>query len=418
MNVLPVASQQASPSVATSPAPGFRRRWALAMGLYSVAANAGFSNAVWLVYLAAHGYSPFAIGLFEMLFHVAKFLAEAPTGVFADLVGRRASLIVCCALGGVSSLFYLAPGVAWLVAAGFAISGLAYAFRGGAESALVWHLAERSGAPDRAAQFSRFFSRLLLVGLVALALSEASGGFLSGVSPILPFLCGAAASGLGILPLLLLPEVRLAHTERRHPLAHARDGLRAVWRDPALLGLLLLSALSAAIVTTVNFYTQLYFSGIGFTLAAIGLIFAASRVTDAAFTALAPRAIRRLPPRVLLPLFVGAEALGLLAMSTSRPLVGLIGFLALFHCADAVLYPAISTYLNQRSPEAQRAMVLSLDTGLFSAAMIVLFPLFGLGLTRVSYATAYAWAVVALVAGGLLILGATRLLPRLRARRE
>jgi MFS family permease len=185
-----------------------------------------------------------------------------------------------------------------------------------------------------------------------------------------------------------------------------------------LLGLLLLSALSASIVTTVNFYTQLYFSGIGFTLAAIGLIFATSRVTDSAFTAVAPRIIRRLPPRVLLPIFVGAEALGLLAMSTSQPLVGLLGFLVFFHSADAVLYPAISTYLNQRSPEAQRALVLSLDTGLFSAAMIVLFPLFGLGLTHVPYATAYAWVVVALVAGGFLILGGTRLLLRLRAKRR
>src|SRR5690348_12312581 len=121
MSALQVASQHAT-AVQTPPAPGLRRRWAVALGLYSVAANAGFSNAIWLIYLASHGYSPFAIGLFEMLFHIAKFLAEAPTGVFADLVGRRASLIVCCALGCVSSLFFLAPGVAWLVAAGFALS--------------------------------------------------------------------------------------------------------------------------------------------------------------------------------------------------------------------------------------------------------------------------------------------------------
>jgi MFS family permease len=173
MSALPVESQQIA-NIPTPPKPGFHRRWALAMGLYSVGANAGFSNAVWLIYLASHGYSPFAIGLFEMLFHVAKFLAEVPTGIFADIVGRRASLIACCALGCLSSLFYLAPGSAWLIAAGFALSGLSSAFRGGAESAMVWHLAERSGAPDKAAQFSRFFSRLLLVGLIALALSEAS----------------------------------------------------------------------------------------------------------------------------------------------------------------------------------------------------------------------------------------------------
>ncbi|HVU69335.1 MAG TPA: hypothetical protein VHD63_19540, partial [Ktedonobacteraceae bacterium] len=61
--------------------------------------------------------------------------------------------------------------------------------------------------------------------------------------------------------------------------------------------------------------------------------------------------------------------------------------------------PAISTYINQRAPEAQRATVLSLQTGLFSAAMIVLFPLFGLGVTALSYNLVYLLTLLALAVG-------------------
>src|SRR5574340_522893 len=78
-------------------------RWGRAFGVFALLSNLDTENAIWLIYLAARGYSPFAIGLFEMLFHIAKFVAEIPTGIFADLVGRRASLLAACGFGTVSA---------------------------------------------------------------------------------------------------------------------------------------------------------------------------------------------------------------------------------------------------------------------------------------------------------------------------
>jgi MFS family permease len=193
---------------------------------------------------------------------------------------------------------------------------------------------------------------------------------------------------------------------------HLLNGLRAARRDPLLLGLLALSALTAAVVTTIGYYTQLYFHALGFSLAAVGLIFAATIVPDALCAAAAPRLIKRLARHKVLALFVGAEALGLLLMATQVPVLGLVGFLVLLHAGDSVLYPALSTYINERSPEAQRATVLSLDTGLFSALMLVLFPLFGLGLTHISFGAAYAAAFLALLAGSFVIAAGVHLTRR------
>src|SRR5512146_3223992 len=39
-------------------------RWGLAFNVYTLLANLNTENAIWLIYLAARGYSPFAIGLF------------------------------------------------------------------------------------------------------------------------------------------------------------------------------------------------------------------------------------------------------------------------------------------------------------------------------------------------------------------
>jgi MFS family permease len=242
---------------------------------------------------------------------------------------------------------------------------------------------------------------MFVIMLVTQTAGLAAGGFLLGYGQALPFIFTSLASALAIIPLLSLPEQRIHKARRPHPLAHLRDGVRAVGRDPVLLGLLLFSGLTAGVMTTIGYYTQLFYHSIGFSLATIGLLLAIPVVPDALFATAAPRIMRWLPRRWVLAIFVGAQMLGLLALATRVSVLALVGYLGLLHIGDSVLYPAISTYLNERSPEAQRATVLSLETGLFSAIMIVLFPLFGFGLTRIDFSVAYLWTFVALLLGSV-----------------
>jgi MFS family permease len=93
----------------------------------------------------------------------------------------------------------------------------------------------------------------------------------------------------------------------------------------------------------------------------------------------------------------------LFCMSLPLPILNIFGYLVLFQASVAVLAPAISTYINERSPEAQRATIFSLQTGMFSAAMIVLFPLFGLGITHVAYSMVYLWTLEGLTIGSIAI---------------
>lgn len=383
-------------------------RWGRAFSAFAVLANLDTDNAIWLIYLAMRGYSPFAIGLFEMLFHIAKFLTEIPTGIFADLVGRRASLIAACVFGVVSAALFLVP-TPPMIALSFICSGISWAFKGGAQEAVVWTLASESAAPTGEAgavtlRYSRLYSRFLVLSLIAAALGAGASGFLLHWNTALPFIVRAVGVALAIVPLLRMPALRPARpddlTERLHPLAHLRAGLAAAWRSPMLLGLLLLSALEGTVFTTSNYYTQLYFHGLGYSAAAIGVIFGVAAVLDFLYTGAAPRVISRIRRRLLIPGLVAGVALGLLLMSGAQPIVGLIGFLVVFRACDSLFVPAVSTAINARAPEAQRATVLSLETGLFSAGMIGLFPLFGLGLSHVSYQQAYLGVGVGLLLGG------------------
>lgn len=398
-----------------TPAPW--RRWSRAFDAYNFATNTSFTRAIWMIYLAGQGYSPLALGLLEMLFHVAKFATEIPTGIFADLLGRRKSLLVYCALSAFETLLFLKPTLPLMILS-FALSGTAFAFLGGASEAILWHIAGHAEPTNQSGRYSRLVSRMYLVGMIGEFIGSGAGGYLGKALIVLPFLLTSVLALLGMLPLFFLPEQRVAPGERSSALRHLGTSLRVVWRSPTLVALLLISGLTSSCWQTIYFFYQLYLHGLGFSISAIGLIVAASTATNFLFTASTPYVMRWLSERWLVPLFVGSEILGLALMSLPWAWPGLLGYLVFFQASVAVLSPAISTYVNQRSPEAQRATVLSLQTGLFSAAMIVLFPLFGLGVTHVPYSTAYLWTLCALTAGALATLALALLLRKIRRLKE
>lgn len=396
------------------PAPKWRR-WLFAFDSYNLSTNMLFTSAIWVIYLASHGYSPLAIGLFEMTFHIAKLLAEVPTGIFADLLGRRKSLIVFCVLSALENLLFLVP-TASMITLSIVLSGISLAFRGGANEAMLWTIAGYVEPGEQSKRYSKLVSRMFMLGLVGEIIGTATGGYLGHILQVLPFICRSALTALGIIPLLLLPEQRAEASHRINPWHHLGKGLSVVGHNPHLLRLLLLSGLTDSCWQTIYFYYQLYLHGLGFSLTVIGLVVAASTGTSFLFTALAPRIMHYLPERWLVPVFVLLEILGLLLMSLPQPILSLIGYLVLFQASVAVLMPAISTYVNERSSEAQRATILSFQTGLFSAAMIVLFPLFGLGVSHVPYSTVYTWTLEALAMGSLIIYAITWKMQKRRAR--
>ncbi|GCE25049.1 putative MFS-type transporter YxaM [Dictyobacter alpinus] len=392
------------------------RRWLIAFFSHNSIMRLMFTSAIWVIYLSSHGYSPFVIGLLEMTFHIAKFVAEVPSGIFADLLGRRKSLIVYCLLGALETVFFLQPTLPFLFIS-FALSGISYAFLGGANEAILWTLTGYAAPGDPQQQgirYSKLFSWMLMVSIVSEIIGTTSGGYLGNIMQTLPFVCRAIVCLLAIIPLLFLPaavtDPQQKQHERPHPILHFQKGLAAVWHSPRLLGLILISGLSESCGTTIYFFVQLQFHELGFALSSIGIIMSVSSLSQFGFTALAPYLMRRLSARVLISACIVFQLVGLLLMIVPNAIVSLLGFLTFFQAATAILYPTVSTRLNEGSPEAQRAMVLSFETGMFSLAMIILFPLFGLGLSSASYSIVYSWTIVALAIGSLM----TYLLFRLR----
>ena len=83
------------------------------------------TDAVWVALLAARGFSLWEIGVAESVFHMVSLTFEVPSGMAADLLGRRKTLVsggVCMVLSNLLMAF--APDLFFICLA-MALSALA-----------------------------------------------------------------------------------------------------------------------------------------------------------------------------------------------------------------------------------------------------------------------------------------------------
>ena len=129
------------------------------------------------------GLNPLQLVLVGTTIEVTAFLCEVPTGVVADVAGRKVSVIVGYSLLGCGFLLYAVPEL-WIVLAGQVLLGVGFTFVSGAFVAWVTdEIGEEAARPLylRAAQARQLASILglvaaAIVGLAALWLPVVLGG--------------------------------------------------------------------------------------------------------------------------------------------------------------------------------------------------------------------------------------------------
>jgi len=338
--------------------------------------NFAVTQGIWMLFLAARGMSLLQIGLLEGIFHVTSLLMETPTGVVADLWGRKTSRLIGCALSVVSAALMLFADGFGMFAASFIVSALSYNFESGAGDAFVYDSLLIDG---REGNYMKIAGRNEVVFQAAGIAALAIGGWLGNTQYEFAYY---AAMGLGVASLLvgtLMKEPRLdGHAPRAGIWAALKaqyvDSFAALRGSKRLAYLLLIIPVFSASVTLSFYYMQLAWEGAQSSTLTIGLYLAISAAASAAGAALAHRIERWLGERVILAVLPVATALMIAALRI--PVAGLVAF-CLLNAFEAVLFVATRTYIHRIVPSAQRATILSLESTLFSLVMIAIFPLFG-----------------------------------------
>ena len=202
-------------------------------------------NTIFLIRLG--GLSLFQVMLVNAIYTVGQMVFEVPTGVIADTIGRKASILLSLVTLIASTLLYVVtPQFGWGFA-GFAVAsviiGLGYTFQTGAVDAWLVDALDSSGY-ERPKE--RVFARGQMAGGIGMLVGSLLGGLLGQFDLVLPYLVRAVLITVCFVVVCrdgARRGVRAAPTAGSRPSeprpGHLRRRVRYGWRSPVVRPLML-----------------------------------------------------------------------------------------------------------------------------------------------------------------------------------
>lgn len=332
---------------------------------------------VWVLLMAARGFSMVEIGIAEGVFHVASLLFEIPSGVFSDVFGRKNSLVLSRLMGLISSLLMVVSQGLGGICLSLVFGAFSYNFESGAREALAYDSLKRQGKEDT-------YLRYASVDMIIYRVGSASASLLAGLSLVLGYktanLLDAAMDLICLILALGLTEVRLEPANRQ---ARARTRIVSCVRETVgfLLAqararrIMLANAFAGAIAILLSFFLQAQLPLHGLEGRYLGPALFVMGLGGAAGAKLAVR-FAKLGYKRLYALCLGGVVLGL-GLSVSGLPVAMTagGFIA--GMFDDLLQVRTDALLNDQFPSSQRATLVSVSSLCFSLVMIAMSPLAG-----------------------------------------
>lgn len=369
------------------------------------------TDAVWVALLAARGFSLWEIGLAESVYHIVSLFCEVPSGMAADLLGRRKTLLS----GGVLTvtcnlLMAFAPNL-FTICLAMGLNALAMTMFSGTFTALVYDSLKTEGREDEYIQVSANSSQISM-------LANAIGSLASLLKRFLGFagfyLLSAAFEGVSTAALALMEEpiVTKAQASRgKHPLRALPEQFRQLVRDslhvlrtcPMAAKLIASSALISVPSYLTKMFLQQRLVELGWPTELLFLPLLLGGLACVAGTEIG----RRVRCRSMRRLYTACALLcgvGTLLVGAAPAWGGILGMMLVQGVLEVYLLHE-SQKLNDAIPSDQRATLISVDGMAYSLLMIPASPLVG----AVGDAVGQAGAGLALLGGVIVLSGAALL---------
>lgn len=347
------------------------------------------TNVIWLLYLLLKGFSPFEIGLFESIFHLSSMIVEVPSGMLADLIGRKKARSLGVLLYLLYVILVVYSNSFFMIAIAFAACGASYAFESGSGEALIYDSLIKTNEED---QYMKISGIREIIFQVSSTIALIIGGYLSLVSYELNFLVVFIAFTGALIPILLMKETNTNKITKAGNFLvlmneHFIKSTKRVLKDKKLLFLIIVGAFLAAPVTSLFFYFQIHLSNtLNYLENIIGLLLGLHSLAGAVGGYFAVKLEKKFKEKLLL--YVVPLLLGISFWVIQIDLIVFLPFIFLGFL-DSVLYIVISDYINRLIPSSERATVLSFSSLAFSVIMILIFPLLGAIATYTTFKFAF-----------------------------
>lgn len=346
----------------------------------SVPGNLSLTGA-WVAILAARGYNLVDIGIAETVFHITSLIFEIPSGVLADVFGRKKMLIVSSIMRMIGNIIMILSDNLFTVCLSIAFHALSYNFSSGTGDALAYDSLKAANAESR---FERFESDQLVIYRLCSGISTLCAGFALFIGHRLAYGTDLITGVIQIAVLMSLSEMYAPAPEQSGSIAARlaiclKESFTFMKSAKRAMKLMIVNSLIGAADTLLLFFLQAKLPERGIPHRLLGAALLFMEIGGI----IGSKLITKLPKLSYRCVFCISSVMVLAGIvaehSPMYAVMALGGFIAAV--ADDALQVRTNVLLQDMFPSEQRATLTSLESFTFSVIMIVLSPLAGFAFT-------------------------------------
>ena len=353
------------------------------LNLFAFSSCLRITDAVWVVFLVSRGFSLWQVGLAEGIFHIVSLLCEIPSGMAADLIGRRRSLAVAGLCGIVSALLmaftHSFPGVCLSMT----FSALSCSFISGSDEALLYDSLAEANSTQSYLSSAAAYSRVQTLGTL---FSNCASLLARWMGYVGFYLLDSFISLLRVFAALSLQEPTPTQNQKQreqNPLAdlklrfknHVSIAIHFLRNHPHAVRLML----ADGFVTLPGYLTLMFLqqrlSDLGLATMWLGL----PVICIAAARMVALTLAERLHPKSIGKLYLTAASLvgaGVICAGTLPLIPAVLGAMVSAGAIEIWVLHA-QKELNTLYPSDQRATLVSVNMMAYSVLMVIASPMVG-----------------------------------------
>lgn len=355
----------------------------------SILGNLSITGA-WVAILASRGFSLVQIGFVETVFHITSLIFEIPSGLLADIYGRKKMLIVSHIMAVIGNVVMALSGEFWMVCMSIAFHALSYNFASGSGDALAYDSLKSVNRQDT---YETYSSNQMIIYRIGSAVSTLCAGMALFMGYKSAYILSALTHLVTLLITFKLEEIRIDTEEVSAGIKEENNGIRVAARllkeilkyfaDSILFlksnrmatKLMFSNSLVGAIDILLLFFLQAKLTAAGISNWGLGIALFFMELGGVAGARLITRARKTGYLNIFIICGIGVIT-GLCLEHTEMILaMTLGGFISAM--ADDALQVRADARLQDMFPSQQRATLISISSFTFSVIMIVLSPLAG-----------------------------------------
>ena len=339
--------------------------------------NIHIASAAWVALLASRGFSMKEIMFAETVFHIVSLINEIPSGVIADVFGRKKSLIMSCLFGISSCLAMILINCYGGVLLSIGLSALSYNYASGSDAALAFDTLKEIGKTEK---YDHFASMQSIIYRVSCALASLSAGLALWMGYVKAEMVSVALGSVQLVILLTLRENKVVLKKKDLSLGRRirdvyRESIGFLRKNREASALIFRNALVGAVDVLLLFALQDKLQDAGAGRWIFGpMLFV--MYLGGVFGSLMAEKIKNVK---LVRIFYFSATMvlaGAACAFTGNPwFMTLGGFVSAF--SDDLIQIRSDVALNNMVPESSRATLISVSSFCFSIVMIFLAPVAG-----------------------------------------